>query len=76
MTAMGTFYDQRAIMQAVFDRFNSTTPYDVKGSATVRDGAAKGKVERFFRTVRDQFLLQKLDLSSLGKPQSPVPPVG
>jgi len=31
----------------------------------VRDGAAKGKVERFFRTVRDQFLLQKLDLSSL-----------
>jgi hypothetical protein len=31
----------------------------------VRDGAAKGKIERFFRTVRDQFLLQKLDLSSL-----------
>jgi len=33
--------------------------------APVRDGAAKGKIERFFRTVRDQFLLQKLDLSSL-----------
>lgn len=32
----------------------------------VRDGAAKGKVERFFRRVRDQFLLKKLDLSSLG----------
>jgi len=32
----------------------------------VRDGAAKGKIERFFRTVRDQFLLRKLDLSSLG----------
>ena len=31
----------------------------------VRDGAAKGKVERFFRTVRDQFLSLKLDLSSL-----------
>ena len=31
----------------------------------VRDGAAKGKVERFFRTCRDQFLLRKLDLSSL-----------
>lgn len=33
--------------------------------APVRDGAAKGKIERFFKTVRDQFLLQKLDLSSL-----------
>jgi len=31
----------------------------------VRDGAAKGKIERFFRTVRDQFLLRELDLSSL-----------
>ncbi|MEI8123071.1 MAG: DDE-type integrase/transposase/recombinase [bacterium] len=31
----------------------------------VRDGAAKGKIERFFRGVRDQFLLQQLDLSSL-----------
>jgi putative transposase len=31
----------------------------------VRDGAAKGKVERFFRTVRDQFLIRELDLSSL-----------
>lgn len=26
----------------------------------VRDGAAKGKIERFFRTVRDQFLSQNL----------------
>jgi len=33
--------------------------------APVRDGAAKGKIERFFRTVRDRFLIQKLDLSSL-----------
>lgn len=33
----------------------------------VRDGAAKGKIERFFRTVRDQFLCRELDLSSLAK---------
>jgi putative transposase len=33
--------------------------------APVRDGAAKGKVERFFRTVRDKFLIRQLDLSSL-----------
>jgi transposase InsO family protein len=33
--------------------------------APVRDGAAKGKVERFFRTVRDQFLVRNLDLSGL-----------
>lgn len=31
----------------------------------VRDAAAKGKIERFFRRVRDQFLIQNLDLSSL-----------
>jgi putative transposase len=31
----------------------------------VRDGAAKGKIERYFRTVRDQFLIRELDLSSL-----------
>lgn len=31
----------------------------------VRDGAAKGKIERFFRRVRDQFLSRQLDLSSL-----------
>lgn len=33
--------------------------------APVRDGAAKGKIERFFNTVRSNFLIQKLDLSSL-----------
>jgi putative transposase len=32
----------------------------------VRDGAAKGKVERFFRTVRESFLIRALDLSSVG----------
>jgi len=31
----------------------------------VYDGAAKGKIERFFRRVREQFLNRKLDLSSL-----------
>lgn len=31
----------------------------------VRDGAAKGKIERFFRRVRDQFLSRNLDLSNL-----------
>lgn len=31
----------------------------------VRDGAAKGKVERFFRHVRESFLTRALDLSSL-----------
>lgn len=31
----------------------------------VRDGAAKGKIERFFRRLRDQFLSRVLDLSSL-----------
>lgn len=31
----------------------------------VRDGAAKGKIERFFRTVRERFLCRNLDLASL-----------
>ena len=33
--------------------------------APVRDGAAQGKVERFFRTIRESFLTRQLDLSSL-----------
>jgi transposase InsO family protein len=33
--------------------------------APVRDGAAKGKIERFFRRVRESFLERNLDLSSL-----------
>lgn len=33
--------------------------------APVRDGAAKGKVERFFRTVRESFLTRALDLTSV-----------
>ena len=31
----------------------------------VRDGAAKGKIERFFRTCREQFLCRQLDLSGM-----------
>jgi transposase InsO family protein len=31
----------------------------------VRDGSAKGKIERFFRRVRDQFLCRNLDLSNI-----------
>lgn len=33
--------------------------------APVRDGAAKGKIERFFRRFRDRFLVQHLDFKSL-----------
>jgi putative transposase len=33
--------------------------------APVRDAAAKGKIERWFREVREQFLCRQLDLSSL-----------
>lgn len=33
--------------------------------APLSDGAAKGKIERFFRTVRQSFLCQNLDLTSL-----------
>ncbi len=33
--------------------------------APVRDGAAKGKVERFFRTVRESFLTRALDLTNV-----------
>lgn len=33
--------------------------------APLGDGAAKGKIERFFRTVRDEFLARNLNLSNL-----------
>jgi len=33
--------------------------------APVRDGAAKGKIERFFKNVRESFLVRQLDLSCL-----------
>ncbi|OVE73808.1 hypothetical protein BVX93_00790, partial [bacterium B13(2017)] len=35
--------------------------------APINDGAAKGKIERFFRTVRSSFLCRNLDFSSLNK---------
>lgn len=37
----------------------------IRRHTPVRDGAAKGKIERFFRRVREQFLIRKLDLTSL-----------
>ena len=33
--------------------------------APIRDGAAKGKIERFFRGFRDRFLVQHLEFASL-----------
>ena len=42
----------------------------------VRDAAAKGKIERFFRRVRDQFLVRQLDLTSLDILNRPVHPLG
>ena len=38
----------------------------------VRDAAAKGKIERFFRRVRDQFLIRNLDLSSIQRLNQPT----
>ena len=35
--------------------------------APVRDGAAKGKIERFFRGFRDRFLVQHLEFTSLNE---------
>ncbi|MBL8994186.1 MAG: DDE-type integrase/transposase/recombinase [Spirochaetia bacterium] len=37
----------------------------ILGHAPLRDGASKGKIERFFRTVRLKFLTRNLDLSNL-----------
>jgi transposase InsO family protein len=37
----------------------------VLAHAPIRDGAAKGKIERLFRNVRESFLCRELDLSSL-----------
>ena len=35
--------------------------------APIRDGAAKGKIERFFRGFRDRFLIQHLEFTSLNE---------
>lgn len=40
---------------------------------TADPAAVNGKIERFFRRVRDQFLVRKLDLSSLEELNSSSP---
>jgi len=55
----GSNYKSKEILQACvrLDIFLSHAP--------VRDGAAKGKIERFFRGFRDRFLVQHLEFESL-----------
>jgi len=55
----GSIYTSKEIMQ-ICQRIGCLLCH-----APVRDGAAKGKVERFFRTVRMNFLSRALDLSSV-----------
>ncbi len=46
--------------------FQACVRLDIRLSHTpIRDGAAKGKIERFFRGFRDRFLVQHLDFESL-----------
>ena len=55
----GANYTSKEIMQACLR-------LDIRLShAPIRDGAAKGKIERFFRGFRDRFLTQHLTFSSL-----------
>jgi len=58
-TDNGSVYCSKELIQ-VCSRLGITLRH-----APVRDGASKGKIERFFRTVREQFLILKLDLSSI-----------
>jgi putative transposase len=55
----GSNYTSKEILQACV-RLNI-----ILSHAPVRDGAAKGKIERFFRGFRDRFLVQHLHFSSL-----------
>ena len=55
----GSIYTSREIVQ-ICARVGSLLAH-----TPVRDGAAKGKIERFFRTCREQFLVRRLELSSL-----------
>lgn len=55
----GSNYTSREILQACL-RLNIHLSH-----APVRDGAAKGKIERFFRGFRDRFLTQHLQFISL-----------
>lgn len=55
----GANYTSKEILQAC-------VRLDIKLShAPVRDGAAKGKIERFFRGFRDRFLTQHIEFKSL-----------
>ncbi len=55
----GSNYTSKEILQAC-------VRLDIKLShAPVRDGAAKGKIERFFRGFRDRFLTQHIEFYSL-----------
>ena len=55
----GSNYSSKEILQACLR-------LDIHLShAPVRDGAAKGKIERFFRGFRDRFLVQHLEFKSL-----------
>lgn len=55
----GANYKSKEILQACV-RLNIQLSH-----APIRDGAAKGKIERFFRGFRDRFLTQHLDFTSL-----------
>lgn len=55
----GSNYTSKEILQACV-RLNIHLSH-----APIRDGAAKGKIERFFRGFRDRFLVQHLEFSSL-----------
>jgi transposase InsO family protein len=55
----GSNYSSKEILQAC-------VRLDIHLShAPIRDGAAKGKIERFFRGFRDRFLVENKDFSSL-----------
>lgn len=55
----GANYSSKEILQACL-RLNIKLSH-----APIRDGAAKGKIERFFRGFRDRFLTQHIDFATL-----------
>lgn len=57
----GSNYTSKEILQACV-RLNIQLSH-----APIRDGAAKGKIERFFRGFRDRFLVQHIEFTSLDK---------
>jgi hypothetical protein len=57
----GSNYTSKEILQACV-RLNIHLSH-----APIRDGAAKGKIERFFRGFRDRFLTQHLQFNSLSE---------